>query len=161
MTTIHHEHGRTMIPIVGVHRSDDTKIVNARPNLGEDVADFSPASAVLSKVERRSHQVARSAVSLYLGTWHRFPVMLCQLRLRIERVHLRHPAIQIEKDDVLRLRCEVGCFDGERIRCACFKCVCQTQKAKSASELLQSLASIHRRHLTVLNSVELNRTCAY
>src|SRR5262249_38750061 len=111
--------------------------------------------------ERRPHQVARGPVSLDLWTRHRFPVMLCELRLRVERVDLRHAAIQIEEDDVLRLGSEMRCFDGQRVRCGCLKRLCQTQKAKSASELLQSLASIHGRHLTVLNSVELNRTCAY
>jgi hypothetical protein len=88
-------------------------------------------------------------------------VVFRQFRFRIKRVHLGHTSIQIEKNDVLGLRCEMGCLDCKRVRGRTVKRFCQTEKSKSTSEVLQCLASIHDPYLTELNSDELNRTCAY
>ena len=74
-----------------------------RRHAREDLADLGTALPVLSELERRSHQVARRAVGLDLRPGQRLAVVLDQHRLRIERIDVRHAAVQEQKDDALAL----------------------------------------------------------
>ena len=105
-----------MIAVIRIHRSDHAEVVDHRRHTREDLADLDPALPVLPEFEWRSHQVARRAVRFDLGPGQRLAVVLGQHRLRIERIDVRHAAIQEQKDDALRFRREMRSLGRKRAR---------------------------------------------
>ena len=91
-----------MIAIVRMHRANDAKIVDAAGDLGKDLTYFETGLAVALKLPRRAHQRATGAVRTDLRPGHGLSVIFRERGLWIERVHLRHAAIEKKKDDVLR-----------------------------------------------------------
>jgi hypothetical protein len=103
-----------MIAVIGVAGADDTKIVDALPHLGENLAYFEPALTISAERKRRTHEVAGGAVRLDFWAGHRLAVMLVKKRLGIERVHLRPAAIHKEKDHPLDPSREMRRFHPQR-----------------------------------------------
>src|SRR5207249_2470258 len=92
------------------HRSNHAKIVDARRDVGKQLAHLDAASAMSFEFPWRFHQPAD--VSLREGKWtlerKRLAVIPDQPRLGIERIDARRAAVHEEKDHALGLWLEVG-----------------------------------------------------
>ncbi len=104
-----------MIRHVGIHRADHTDVVDAVGDVWKYLANVDPASAMLRKLERRAKCRASLALSALRGR-QGTTVILVENRLRIERIDVRHSAVQKEMNDSLRLRREVRRLRSQRMR---------------------------------------------
>ena len=104
-----------MIRDVGRHAAQHADVVGVLGDICEDLGDPLPALAVLREFERRCEQLSFFAGLAAVGL---------ELRLVVERVHVRRAALHREEDDALRLRGEMRRSHRERrpargIRVAC------------------------------------------
>ena len=99
------------------HRTHNREVIHARRDMREEFTHRRAALAIFLKFPRRAE---RAAVVVELRRLHFHPERLAvfrgQPRLRVERVHLRRPAIHVEEDDVLRLRRKMRLPRRERIQ---------------------------------------------
>ena len=97
------------------HGTNDTKIIRARADMGEEVANGKPAFAVALEFPRTLEEVAviveDGCVDFESG---RLPIFFCELRFWVEAVDLGNPAIHVEENDAARFGGEVGRFRVER-----------------------------------------------
>ena len=98
------------------HRAHDREVVHALRDVREELAHRRAALPVLLKFPRRAE---RRAVVVELRRLHFHPERLAVLggqpRLRVEGIHLRRPAVHVEKNDALRLRRKMRRSRHERI----------------------------------------------
>ena len=83
--------------------------------LGEDLADFDAALAVLGKLEWRGQCAAGGPLGGEIPGRQRLAFEFLKGRLRIERIDLRRSAVEVDVHDPLRTRREVRHLRGERI----------------------------------------------
>ena len=104
--------------IGSVHRADHCDVVDATADVRKEVADFNAAVTVLPELPRRCQQVAGpSKLELRFGERQWLAIHLCEFRLRVERVNMRHPAVHEQEDDPLRSGGEVRQPGSERPGC--------------------------------------------
>ena len=93
-----------MIRCVGMHRTNEAHVVDVLSGFGKDFTHFHATFTILLKRKWGGHRRSRMPFRrqlLILG--ERLAVILGQHWLRIEGVHLRGTAIQINMDDMLGL----------------------------------------------------------
>jgi len=116
-----------MLRDIGVHRVDETDVVDTLCRLRKNVTYPFAGLSVLLEPERRWHQS-------HLGVAQRFSVytvwslacMLRDQRLVVERVDLRWAARHEELNDAFSPGCEVGCFRrqwGDALAVKCARCM--------------------------------------
>ena len=91
-----------------MHRTDDGELVGVAGEVGKEIADRHAALTVPGEGERRGKGNAGLAFGLEVVIRERLAAAGLKLRLRIERVDLRHAAVQEHVDHPLRPGGEVG-----------------------------------------------------
>src|SRR5437867_3999562 len=143
-----------MVGGIGVHRSNDTNIIDTLADMRKEFTYFDAALAIFFETERRAHQVAGLTLGYRISTGHRLPMKLGQQGLRVKGVDLGWAAIHKEKNDVLGLGCEMrrghsqrSAASGSRVQQRlAFEKVGQAQDPESGTDLAQGLAARQRRH---------------
>src|SRR5688572_20136948 len=92
-----------MLVIVGLHRLDQADVVHAFAQMREQIADeraaFAAGFELPAGLEQTALLVRKTAADA-----HRLAVRDEELRLMIERVHVRHASIRENENDALGLR---------------------------------------------------------
>ena len=104
-----HQHQRHLV--VGkldMHRTDDGELVGVAGKVRKEIADRDAALAVPGEGERGGEGHAGLALGLEVVIGERLAAAGLELRLRVERVDLRHAAVQKHVDHPLRPGGEVG-----------------------------------------------------
>ena len=88
-----------MVDVVGPHGTDNTDIVDARGQAGQQLAHRGSRLAMLVEFPRRSQQIAGfGALQLRLGKRERFAVVGGQARLGIEQVDMRWATRHVQEN---------------------------------------------------------------
>ena len=152
---IHHEQRRPVIPVVGVHRADDADVVDVRANLRKNLADLDAALSALLEFEWRAHQVPRRAVGFDLRTGHRLAIVLDQHGLGVESVHLRHAAVQKQKDDTFGFGRKMRLLHRQRrLALSAGQHIRQADHSKAGANPVQQISSSHLIHRAELARAE-------
>jgi hypothetical protein len=88
---------------VRVHRADDRDVINAPGDVGEQIADFDAALAVIFKLEWRLKRRAGAALGFEIVHRQRLAVEFGENRFGIKRVNVRRSAIGKNVNDALGL----------------------------------------------------------
>ena len=97
-----------MIGGVGVHRTDDAEVVDVLGGFREDLTDLDAAFAVLLEPERRGQAARGFPLRRQVSLGQHLAFVLLQERLGIEGVDLRRTTVQVDVNDVLGFRREMG-----------------------------------------------------
>src|SRR5688572_9257662 len=112
-----------MLVIIRFHRANQADIVHALAQVREQVTDersgFSAGTELPTWLEQNTLLIGETA-----SDTDRFPVSGEKLRLKVERVHVRHATVGKDENNALRARrvmrhprCErVGCGFGKQLR---------------------------------------------
>ena len=92
-----------MIRNIRVDGADEADIVGHFAHVRKQFADLHPALTVLLEGEGRAQQRSGLALGGHDAARQRLAVILLQRRFRIEAIHLRKAAINVQKDDALGL----------------------------------------------------------
>ena len=76
-----------------MHRTDDSELVGVAGKVGKEIADRDAALAVLGEGERGGEGHAGLSLGLEVVIGERLAATGLELRLRVERVDLRHAAV--------------------------------------------------------------------
>ena len=90
-----------MIRNIGIHRADDTNIIDALGDAREQITDLNAALAVLLKLERRLKRCAGFPFRFQVVHRQGLTVEFGKNRLGIERVYVRRTAIGEDVNDAL------------------------------------------------------------
>ena len=89
-----------MIRDVGMHRANNTDIIDAGSDMRKEVADLDPGFAVLPELKRRHQQAACLSFRLEFRVGWTLPIVLFECRLWVERVHLGGTTIHKQMNDM-------------------------------------------------------------
>ena len=108
MPDVHHHHRTGMFRRVGMHRMDETEIIDHFCHVRKYLTDPSTALTMLSKRIWRWHQSHfRVAQRLAINRLRPLTRVFGNLRFVVERVDLRRPSRHKQLNHVLRLRGEM------------------------------------------------------
>ena len=114
LPTIHQHERRFVIGHVGMHRTDHRNVIDAFRCVRENLTDFRAALAVPLEFVRTRKR--RAGLSFRTQVVHRekFPGILLQRWLGIERINVRRPTIEKNMNDPLGLGSELRLLHRER-----------------------------------------------
>ena len=115
LARVHHQQRGFVVRQVGVHRPDDTQLVDLLRDVRKQLAHVDARFAVFLELEGGPHQLplgAAHGVDQLLGGF--LTGVFLERRLGVERVDLGRTAIHEEMDDPFRLRREVRGAGGQR-----------------------------------------------
>ena len=97
-----------MVRDIGVHRANDSDLIDRFGDMREELADLDPALPMATEFERRTE--GRAGFSLGAQVFYRqlLAVQFIELGLRVEGVDVGGTSVHEEVDDPLRLRGEGG-----------------------------------------------------
>ena len=107
MAAVHDLQRRPVIAVVRVHGTDHAEIVDSLRYVRKYLTYFEPGLAMALELPRGTHECPTRPVRTNLRPGHWLAIILRERRLRVEGVHLRHSAVQEQKDDVFRPGCEM------------------------------------------------------
>ena len=118
LAAVHHEHRAAVDGAVRVHALHERDVVHARGQVREQVAHPRAALAVLAEVPLGAHHaalvaVAAAALGLHLDG---LPVVLVELGLVVEGVHVARAAVHEQEDHALGLARELRRLRHQRVR---------------------------------------------
>ena len=113
---IHQPHRLLVVGRVAIHRADHADIVGVLGRLIEDFGEFEAAFPITLEPKRRAESGPGRPFSAQVARGDFAAGVLREERLRIERVDLRRPAVEIDVDDVLGLAGKVRALSRLRIR---------------------------------------------
>ena len=107
-----------MVWDIGVHRTDDTALVDYLADMRKRFADFNAALPMPGKFERRRHKT--SSIGFFVNLAGRLRILVfLQRRHRVERVNVRRSAVHEQKNHPLGLGREMwaklGCAGSSRL----------------------------------------------
>ncbi len=104
---VHQQQGGAVIRIVRVAGAQHAKIICMPRQIRQQLADLQPALPVLCIRIWRCQQAARRPLRAQVRTLRLLARILCQSRLRIEKIRPERPAVHEQMDHPLCLRQEV------------------------------------------------------
>jgi hypothetical protein len=88
---VHRQRRLVVLVLVALHRADQGDVVHLIAQVREEIADHCPALATRLEIPPRLHQRLLFARQAAAGSGD-LAIRLEQLRLMVERVHVRHAA---------------------------------------------------------------------
>ena len=158
------EQGRSVRHLVAaVHRANDADVVDARPDLRKQVADFDAALAVALKLPGRSQQVAgRREFKLWLVDRQGLAVQFGEFWLGVPRVDVRNASMHEQENHSLRRRRKMRLLrrkgPGDWLRAGARRFGRQEAEqrdlAKATGRLAEPLATRKLERMHVLDSLD-------
>ena len=140
-----------MVRQIRLHRTDDRNIIDALADLGKNFTDFDATLTTPVELEGRCEGRAGLTFGPEIRDGQWLPVVLCQNRLRIERVHVGWTAIEEKMNDPFGLPREMRSprrqwnqgFRGMRRRnkANLGKQICHSQTAQSHPAAVQEFTA--------------------
>ena len=98
MSRLHQQQSRFMVGHIGVHRTNDTKIVRMVSKIRKQLAHHDTAVTMSGKLEGRRHVTCGTVLAGNVLAWC-LALMLGKRRFGIESVDMRRSAIHEQKND--------------------------------------------------------------
>ena len=131
-----------MVRDIGVHRADDTALIDHLAEVWQRFADLNAALPMPRELERRRHKTSSVGFLVNLAGRLRVLVFL-QRRFRVERVYVRRRAIHEQKNHPLGL----GRKMWTKLRCAGSRLLAeqtgQAEVAETSGDPLEHVPAIY------------------